>query len=471
MRRIKRIHFVGIGGAGMCGIAEVLLNIGYSVSGSDIAASKVTQRLAKLGVDIFIGHADDNIADADVIVCSSAVKDDNPEVVAARERRIPIVPRAQMLAELMRYRHGIAVAGAHGKTTTTSFIASIFAEAGLDPTFVIGGRLKRAGANAGLGKSRFLIAEADESDVSFLHLQPMVAVVTNIEADHMATYEGDFEKLKKAFVDFLHNLPFYGIAILCIDDPVVREIVPMINRSVLTYGISPDADFRITNVNKQGLTSQLTIERPGNLCSIDLRINIPGDHNILNAAAATAVASDEQVADAAIIQGIEQFQGVARRFELHGEYFINNKNSSDTVEAEQSVILLDDYGHHPTEVAATIAAVRQAWPKRRLLMIYQPHRYSRTRDLYEDFVRVLSAVDSLLLLEVYAAGEDPIVGADGRSLCASIRNRGQVDPIFIDDINDVSQVLHSVILPGDVVLTQGAGNVGSLAAELASQLQ
>jgi UDP-N-acetylmuramate--alanine ligase len=458
MRRIKRIHFVGIGGAGMCGIAEVLLNTGYQISGSDIRTSKNTQRLESMGSTIFIGHKAGNVEGVDVLVVSSAVNEENPEVKAARELRIPIVPRAEMLAELMRYRHGIAVAGTHGKTTTTSLITSIFAEAGMDPTFVVGGLVNSAGTNARLGESRFLVAEADESDASFLHLQPMIAVVTNIEADHMATYEGDFNKLKKTFIDFLHNLPYYGMTVLCVDCDVVREIIPSVTRAVLTYGFSEDADYRISNVQKQSLSCSFTVDRPGDLESIDVTVNMPGDHNILNATAAVAVATDEGVADIAIQRGLESFQGVGRRFQRYGEFEIDGG----------SVMLVDDYGHHPTEVAATISAVRQAWPERRLLMIYQPHRYTRTKDLYEDFVRVLSDVDSLLLLEVYSAGEDLIAGADGRSLCGSIRSRGRVEPVFVEEISDVAQVLREVMQPGDVVLTQGAGNVGAIAAELAA---
>lgn len=460
MRRVKNIHFVGIGGAGMCGIAEVLLNTGYSISGSDIRTSAVTNRLQKMGATIFIGHEEKNITGVDVVVSSSAVKEDNPEIQGARAFRIPVVPRAEMLSELMRYRHGIAVAGTHGKTTTTSLIASVFAEAGLDPTFVIGGLLNSAGTNARLGESRFLVAEADESDASFLHLQPMISVVTNIEADHMATYEGDFNKLKKTFVEFLHNLPFYGMAILCIDDDVVRDVLPSVGRPILTYGFSEDADFRIVNVDKHGLSSSFVVRRPGANKDIPVTINMPGEHNILNATAAIAVATDEGINDAAIQRGLKNFQGVGRRFQLFGEFPID----------EGSVLLVDDYGHHPTEVEATIASARQAWPDRRLLMIYQPHRYTRTRDLFEDFVRVLSTVDCLLLLEVYPAGEELIAGADGRSLCGSIRNRGQVDPVFVEELGSVVEVLKDLVRPGDVVLTQGAGNVGSLAAELAASL-
>lgn len=458
MRRVRKIHFVGIGGAGMCGIAEVLLNTGYEISGSDIQSSKVTRRLEDKGVGVFIGHAEENITGVDVVVSSSAVKSDNPEIVAAKAFRIPVVPRAEMLAELMRYRHGIAVAGTHGKTTTTSLIASIFAEANLDPTFVIGGLLTSAGTNAQLGESRILIAEADESDASFLHLQPMVSVVTNIEADHMATYDGDFGKLKKTFIEFLHNLPFYGMAVMCIDDDVIRELLPDVARPILTYGFSEDADFSIKNLHKNGLSTSFTIMRPNNKTPIDATINMPGNHNVLNAAAAIAVATDEGVNDQAILAGLAHFQGVGRRFQLYGDFAIDSG----------TVTLVDDYGHHPTEVEATISAARQAWPERRLVMIYQPHRYTRTKDLFEDFVRVLSTVDSLLLLEVYSAGEEVIPGADGRSLSGSIRNRGQVDPVFVGDIETVPSVLVSMLRPGDVVLTQGAGNVGALATKLAA---
>jgi UDP-N-acetylmuramate--alanine ligase len=458
MRRIENIHFVGIGGAGMCGIAEVLMNTGYTISGSDIQSGKNTQRLESMGAKVFIGHHESNVADADVVVTSTAVKADNPEVIAASEKRTPIVPRAEMLAELMRYRHGIAVAGTHGKTTTTSLIASVFAEAKLDPTFVIGGLLNSAGTNARLGVSRFLVAEADESDASFLHLQPMISVVTNIEADHMATYGGDFNKLKKTFIEFLHNLPFYGMAVMCVDDDVVRELLPQVGRAILTYGFSEDADFSISNMHKQSLNTSFTVTRPGKAKPIDVTINMPGDHNVLNATAAIAVATDEGIDDRAIQQGLAKFEGVGRRFQLYGEYEV----------AGGSALLVDDYGHHPTEVEATIAAARQAWPDRRLLMIYQPHRFTRTKDLYEDFVRVLSTVDALMLLEVYSAGEEPIIGADGRSLSGSIRNRGKIDPVFVENINNVAEVLQEIIRPGDIVLTQGAGTVGGLAVKLAA---
>jgi UDP-N-acetylmuramate--alanine ligase len=460
MRRIKRIHFVGIGGTGMCGIAEVLLNLGYHIAGSDAKASDTTRRLKNLGATVYIGHAAKNLGKADVLVVSSAVKADNPELVAAREKRVPVVRRAEMLAELMRYRHGIAVAGTHGKTTTTSMIASVFAEAGLDPTFVIGGLVNSAGTNARLGESRFLIAEADESDASFLHLQPMISVVTNIEADHMETYQGDFSKLKKTYLEFLHNLPFYGVAVMCIDDPVIRGLLPEISRQIYTYGFSDDADYRISNVSKHGLQTQFTVKRPAGMSTLKVRLNQPGEHNVLNATAAIAVASDEGIDGAAIVAGLEKFGGVGRRFQIYGEL----------PAGDGTALLVDDYGHHPTELDATIKAARQAWPDRRLLMIFQPHRFTRTRDLYEDFVRVLSIPDALILLDVYSAGEEAIAGADGRSLARSIRNRGQIDPVFVDDLSTVAEVLRNVIKPDDIVLTQGAGNVGAIAGQLAKHI-
>jgi UDP-N-acetylmuramate--alanine ligase len=458
MRRVKRIHFVGIGGAGMCGIAEVLLNLGYSISGSDLKASPSTSRLQQLGAKVSFGHRGDNVCNVDVVVVSTAVNADNPELIAAREYRIPVVRRAEMLAELMRYRHGIAVAGTHGKTTTTSLITAIFAAAGLDPTFVIGGLVNSAGTNAALGESRYLVAEADESDASFLHLQPMVSVVTNIEADHMATYGGDFGRLKQTFIEFLHNLPFYGVAVVCVDDPVIRELIPEIGRQTLTYGFADDADYRIHSVEKKGLETRFCVARPEGeeLC---LSIHQPGIHNVLNATAAIAVASDEGLSDQAICDGIEGFQGVGRRFQRYGELAL----------AEGSFMLVDDYGHHPTEVAATIAAVRQAWPDRRLMMLYQPHRYTRTKDLYEDFVKVLATVDGLLLLDVYAAGETAIPGADSRSLCRSIRLQGALEPVFVESPEQVVATLKQFVRPGDVLLTQGAGNIGALAQQLAQQ--
>jgi UDP-N-acetylmuramate--alanine ligase len=458
MRRVKCIHFVGIGGAGMCGIAEVLLNLGYRISGSDLKAGPTTMRLQQLGAKVAIGHSGEHIADADVVVTSTAVSEQNPEVAAARSKRVPIVRRAEMLAELMRYRHGIAVAGTHGKTTTTSLITSIFAEADLDPTFVIGGLVNSAGTNAALGESRYLVAEADESDASFLHLQPMVSVVTNIEADHMATYDGDFSKLKRTFIEFLHNLPFYGVAVVCIDDPVVRELLPDIGRQTLTYGFSEDADYRIDSFSKHGLKSCFKVHRPDNSV-LSMCIHQPGVHNVLNATAAVAVASDEGLDDGAIQRGIENFQGVGRRFQRYGEMAMD----------EGSFMLVDDYGHHPTEVAATIAATRQAWPDRRLVMLYQPHRFTRTKDLYEDFVKVLSSVDKLLLLDVYSAGEEAIPGADSRSLCRSIRLQGGMEPIFVGSPEAAASILKANLNSDDVLLTQGAGNIGALAQQLAAE--
>lgn len=462
MRRIRNIHFVGIGGAGMCGIAEVLLNQGYAITGSDIRASQVTRRLEALGARVFIGHHADNIKQANVVVVSSAVKQDNPELLAAREARIPVVPRAEMLAELMRYRHGIAVAGTHGKTTTTSLVASILAEGKHDPTFVIGGRLNSAGSNARLGDSRYFVAEADESDASFLHLQPMTAIVTNIDADHMSTYGGDFSKLKDTFLQFLHNLPFYGLAVVCMDDPMVNDILSRITRPTITYGVHPDADVRAENIRLEGMRSHFRVLRRGVPDALEVTLNIPGHHNVLNALAAIAVTTDEGIEDAAIVSALAKFQGVGRRFQVYGDFPVEGG----------TIKLVDDYGHHPREVAATLAAARAAFPGQRVVMLYQPHRYSRTRELYEDFVSVLSDVDLLLLLEVYSAGEDPIPGADGRSLSRSIRQRGTVDPIFIDDINEIPGVLRNVLKPGDILMTQGAGNVGTIAANLAnSQLK
>lgn len=456
MRRVKQIYFVGIGGAGMGGIAEVLLNEGYRLSGSDIAENAVTTRLRRLGANVYIGHQAEQVQGADVVVVSTAIDASNPEIMAAKELRIPIVRRAEMLAELMRYRHGVAVAGTHGKTTTTSLVASIYAQADRDPTFVIGGLLNSAGTNARLGKSRYLIAEADESDASFLHLQPMVSVVTNIEADHMDTYEGDFEKLKSTFVDFLHNLPFYGVAVTCIDDPVVRELLPRIARKAVTYGFSEDADVQALNFVQQGYSSSFTVRRQG-LDDLELKVNLPGQHNVLNALAAIAVATEDEIEDAAIVKALAEFQGIGRRFQQLGEFAIDAGD----------VMLVDDYGHHPSEVAATIKAARSGWPEKRLVMIYQPHRYSRTRDLYEDFVDVLAQVDCLLLLDVYAAGETPVPGADSRALCRSIRQRGQLEPIFVADPEQLQTILPSVLQGGDLLLTQGAGNIGAISRQLA----
>ncbi|ACA88782.1 UDP-N-acetylmuramate--L-alanine ligase [Shewanella woodyi] len=456
MRRVKHIYFVGIGGAGMGGIAEVLVNEGYRLSGSDIAENAVTQRLASLGAKIHLGHKEEQVHGADVVVVSTAIHADNPELLEAQALRIPVVRRAEMLAELMRYRHGVAVAGTHGKTTTTSLIASVYGQAERDPTFVIGGLLNSAGTNARLGNSRYLIAEADESDASFLHLQPMVSVITNIEADHMDTYEGDFERLKSTFIDFLHNLPFYGIAVMCIDDPVVRELLPSVGRKIVTYGFSEDADVQALNFVQDGYRSRFTLRRTG-VEDVEVMVNLPGEHNVLNALAAIAVASEDEIEDEAIIQALADFEGIGRRFEQLGCF--------DTDRGE--VVLVDDYGHHPSEVAATIKAAKLGWPEKRLVMIYQPHRYSRTRDLYEDFVEVLSQVDCLLLLDVYSAGEAAIPGADSRALCRSIRLRGQLDPIFVADQEQLLTLLPDVLQEGDLLLTQGAGNIGALARQLA----
>ncbi|MCL1123598.1 UDP-N-acetylmuramate--L-alanine ligase [Shewanella surugensis] len=459
MRRVKHIYFVGIGGAGMGGIAEVLVNEGYQLSGSDIARNVVTTRLESLGVKIHIGHAASQVEGVDVVVVSTAIDAENPEIIAAKALRIPIVRRAEMLAELMRYRHGVAVAGTHGKTTTTSLIASVYAQAERDPTFVIGGLLNSAGTNARLGSSRYLIAEADESDASFLHLQPMVSVITNIEADHMDTYDGDVEKLKNTFVEFVHNLPFYGVVVVCIDDPIVRDLLPRFGRKVVTYGFSEDVDVQGIDFMQQGYQSQFTVRRQG-YNDLSLTVNLPGQHNVLNALAAIAVAYEDDIEDHAIINALAGFQGIGRRFEEVGEF--------NTVKG--LIKLVDDYGHHPSEVAATIKAARLGWPDKRVVMIYQPHRFSRTRDLYEDFVDVLSQVDCLLLLDVYSAGESPIAGADSRALCRSIRQRGQLEPIFVSG----QEILHTLVLEiledGDLLLTQGAGNIGAISSDLASTL-
>ena len=457
MRRIKQIHFVGIGGAGMCGIAEVLKNQGYCVSGSDIKASKTTAQLEENGIEVFIGHAADNIKDASVLVVSTAIDPENPEVKAAIEQRIPVVRRAEMLGELMRYRHGIAVAGTHGKTTTTSLLTCMLAEEGMDPTYVIGGLLNRTGVNAALGASRYIVAEADESDASFLYLEPMAAIVTNIDADHMDTYGGSFDVLKDTFIQFLHKLPFYGLAVVCGDDANIREIMPRIARPLLTYGFNPDNDIRAVDVEQDGMRSHFTVLRKDRE-PLRLTINQPGLHNVLNALAAIGVATDEGVSDAAIGRALEGFSGVGRRFQVQGEFGLE----------QGTVKLVDDYGHHPKEVEATIKAARQSHPDRRLVMMFQPHRFSRTRDCFDDFVDVLSQVDQLLLLEVYPAGEKPIVGADSRSLARSIRLRGEVEPILIDPVEgNLQNVIQKVLQPNDLLLTQGAGNVGAISLELA----
>lgn len=461
MRRVKRIHFVGIGGAGMAGIAEVLLNQGYDISGSDIAENANTLRLRQLGACIKLNHAAEHVESASVVVVSSAIKADNPELAAAKGALIPVVRRAEMLAELMRFRHGIAVAGTHGKTTTTSLIASIFAAAERDPTFVIGGLLNSAGSNARLGTSKYLVAEADESDASFLHLQPMVSVVTNIEADHMDTYGGDFSRVQDTFLEFLHNLPFYGLAVMCIDDPVIHKLLPQVGRQIVSYGFSEKADVRATEYTQRGNQSRFTVLRKGHE-PLQIALNLPGRHNVLNALAAIAVASDEGINDEAIEKALLSFEGIGRRFQHYGTYPLG----------EGDVMLVDDYGHHPSEVAATIAAVRSGWPERRLVMCFQPHRFSRTRDLYEDFVEVLGSTDELLLLEVYGAGEEPIAGADSRSLCRSLRQQAGLEPVYVKRADELAARLADVVQPGDIVLTQGAGNVGGLARALhATELQ
>lgn len=455
MRRIKQIHFVGIGGAGMSGIAEVLLNEGYVVTGSDIAENAVTERLRSLGAQIFIGHSAENVENASVAVLSSAIKADNVEVVAAHEKRIPVIQRAQMLAELMRFRHGIAIAGTHGKTTTTAMISMIYTQAGLDPTFVNGGLVKSAGTNAYLGASRYFIAEADESDASFLHLQPMVSVVTNMEPDHMDTYHGDFDEMKRTYVNFLHNLPFYGLAVMCADDPVLMELVPQVGRQVITYGFSEQADYRIENYEQTGFQGHYDVITPTGE-RINVLLNVPGKHNALNATAALAVAKEEGIENAPILTALADFQGAGRRFDQLGEFIRPNGK----------VMLVDDYGHHPTEVGVTIQAARSGWENKRVVMVFQPHRYSRTRDLFDDFVQVLSQVDVLILLDVYAAGETPIVGADSRSLARSIRALGKVDPIFVADHTQLPEIMDQVLQDGDLVLAQGAGNVSRLSRNL-----
>jgi len=461
MRRVRHIHFVGIGGAGMGGIAEVLANEGYHISGSDLAPNAVTQHLAGLGATIYFNHRPENVTDASVVVVSSAVAQDNPELVAAREQRIPVIRRAEMLAELMRFRHGIAIAGTHGKTTTTAMVSSIYAEGGLDPTFVNGGLVKAAGTHARLGSSRYLIAEADESDASFLHLQPMVAVVTNIEADHMDTYQGDFENLKQTFINFLHNLPFYGRAVMCIDDVVIRDLIPRVGRHITTYGFSDDADVRIERYEQRGAQGHFTLVRHDKP-RLQVTLNAPGRHNALNAAAAVAVASEEGIDDNAILAALESFQGTGRRFDVLGEFPTEPVNGHSG-----KAMLVDDYGHHPTEVDATIKAARAGWPDKKLVMVFQPHRYTRTRDLFDDFANVLSQVDVLLMLDVYSAGEAPIPGADSRALCRSIRGRGKVDPVLVPDHDALPEMLAPLLSGNDLILVQGAGNVGKVARKLA----
>ena len=457
--KVKRIHFIGIGGSGMSGIAEVLANQGYEVSGSDLAESATTQRLASLGIRITIGHRMGNIKGADAVVASTAVKEDNPEVLAARERRIPVVPRAQMLAELMRIKQGIAIAGTHGKTTTTSLVASALAAGGLDPTFVIGGRLNSAGANAQLGQGEFLVAEADESDASFLFLSPVISVVTNIDADHMETYGHDFGRLKQAFVDFVHRLPFYGVAVLCLDDPHVAEIIPRLSKQVITYGLSPEANIRAENVRAEdGRMHFECVKTNGVVTRFEVTLNLPGMHNVLNALATIDVATEVGVADADIARALGDFKGVGRRFQRYGEI---------DAAAGGQFTLIDDYGHHPVEMAATLAAARGAFPGRRIILAFQPHRYTRTRDCFEDFVRVLSAADAVLLAEVYAAGETPIVAADGRTLARALRLAGKVDPLFVDEIAVMPGAILDAARDGDVVITMGAGSIGAVPGKIA----
>jgi UDP-N-acetylmuramate--alanine ligase len=456
--KVKRVHFVGIGGAGMSGIAEVLMTQGYQVSGSDVAATTVTRRLTALGARIAKGHAADNIAGADVVVVSTAVAHDNPEIAAAREKGVPVVPRALMLAELMRLKQGIAVAGTHGKTTTTSLIASVLAEGGLDPTFVIGGRLVSADANARLGKGEFLVAEADESDASFLVLQPVLAVITNIDADHMETYQHDFAKLKEAFVNFAQRLPFYGTAVLCIDDANVRDIVPAITKSIVTYGLAEDAQLRAQDLDHAQGRMRFVASR-AKMQPLSVELNLAGVHNVQNALAAIAVGREAGVADGAIAKALSEFKGVGRRFQRFGEIAIPRGGS---------FTLIDDYGHHPTEMAATLDAVRRSFPGRRLVLAFQPHRYTRTRDLFEDFVKVLSTADALLVADVYPAGEAPIVAADGRALTRALRIGGRIEPVFVEDVSEMPAAIRAIARDGDVVLTMGAGSIGQVSPLVAA---
>ena len=456
--KVKNIHFVGIGGSGMSGIAEVLVNLGFGVSGSDLADNATTRRLAGLGVRVMTGHATEHVGSADAVVISTAVAGDNPEVQAARKRHVPIVPRAQMLAELMRLKQGIAIAGTHGKTTTTSLVASIMAEGGMDPTFVIGGRLNAAGANARLGSGDFIVAEADESDASFLFLSPVISIVTNIDADHMETYGHDFGRLKQAFVDFLQRLPFYGVAVLCADDANVREIMPQISKQIVTYGLDPSANVRAENVvAADGQMRFDCVRVNGSVSRFPVVLNLPGMHNVLNALAAIAVAAEVGVPDPVIAKALSEFRGVGRRFQRYGEVSLASGGS---------FTLVDDYGHHPVEMRATIAAARGAFPGRRLMLAFQPHRYTRTRDCFEDFVGVLNGVDVLALAEVYAAGEAPIVAADGRALARALRVAGKVEPVFVEDIADMPQAILDIARDGDVVITMGAGSIGAVPGKL-----
>jgi len=463
MGHIKHVHFVGVGGVGMAGIAEVLLRQGYTVSGSDLADNALTQWLRTMGATLYRGHAAAHVANADVVVRSSAVDWENPELVAAREARIPIVARAEMLGELMRFRYGIAIAGTHGKTTTTSLVTSILAEAGLDPTFVIGGRLNSAGSTARLGRGHYLVAEADESDASFLYLQPMIAIVTNIDADHMGTYNNDFEKLKATFLDFLRRLPFYGLAVLCADDPVVASLLQAVARPVVTYGIASrdqhcHLDFYTRVYTQVGVQTKFVVERPNGLPPLPITLNLPGRHNVLNALAAIAVATELKVQDTAIVEALKNFAGIGRRFQMYGDF---------ALAADRQVTLVDDYGHHPREIAATIQAARESWPDRRLVMVYQPHRYTRTRDLFDDFAAVLSETDKLFLLDVYPAGEAPIAGADSTTLSQAIKEKGN-EPILVKQHQHLPTLFAQELKHGDIVLMQGAGNIGAIAARMAA---
>jgi UDP-N-acetylmuramate--alanine ligase len=459
MGRIKHIHFIGIGGVGMAGIAEVLLSQGYRVSGSDLSDNALTKRLRSIGAEIYQGHQASHVAHADVVVRSSAVDMDNPEIIAARQSHTPIVQRAEMLGELMRFRYGIAIAGTHGKTTTTSLVTSILAEEGVDPTFVIGGRLNSAGSNARLGTGRYLVAEADESDASFLYLKPMISVITNIDADHMETYGNDFSELRKAFIKFLHRLPFYGLAVLCIDDPVVKEILTDVSRPIVTYGLSDNANFKAISITQTGTRTQFIATRPNGMTPLKVTLNLPGKHNVLNALAAIAIASELKISDQAIQTALDKFAGIGRRFQIYGDFSLQKGGS---------VKLIDDYGHHPREIAATLQAARHSWPERRLVMVYQPHRYTRTRDLFNDFCEVLSQPDLLVLLDVYSAGETPIEGADGATLFKSICERGEKNPVFIEQHQQLANDLQNVLRDGDILLMQGAGNIGGLASHLAA---
>ncbi len=461
---VKHIHFVGVGGAGMSGIAEILHNLGYTVSGSDQSDSATSRRLASLGIRVMVGHDAAHIAGAEAVVTSTAVRGDNPEVVAARAKRVPVVPRAVMLAELMRLKQGIAIAGTHGKTTTTSLVASVLAQAGVDPTFVIGGRLNAAGAHSRLGAGDYIVVEADESDASFLNLLPVMAVVTNIDADHMDTYGHDFARLKQAFVEFIHRMPFYGAAIVCSDDAGVRSILPMVSRPIVTYGFGDDAMVRAVDVRADAGRMHFTVQRRNGVRMPDVAVtlNLPGDHNVLNALAAIAVATELELPDAPVVQGLAEFHGVGRRFQRHGE---------QAAAGGGSFTLIDDYGHHPVEMAATLAAARGAFPGRRLVLAFQPHRYTRTRDCFEDFVKVIGSADAVLLAEVYAAGEAPIVAADGRALARALRVAGKVDPVFVDDIADMPQAIADHARADDVVIAMGAGSIGGVPAQVVDKMK